>query len=97
MNSSISSRRSEKRLGNQAKRNYLDMQPGDVPLTFASADLLERLTGYRPHTSLDEGIAALVNWYRDYRRSHGDLAIPSREPISWLRGNCARRFRQRPG
>ena len=50
------------------------MQPGDVPRTFASADLLERLTGYRPHTSLDEGVAALVEWYRDYRRAHGELA-----------------------
>ena len=45
----------------KAKRNYLDMQPGDVPRTFASADLLERLTGYRPHTSLEEGVAALVD------------------------------------
>jgi len=64
----------ERALGKKAKRNYLDMQPGDVPRTFASADLLERLTGYRPHTSLDEGVAALVEWYREYRRAHGDLA-----------------------
>ena len=47
----------ERALGKKAKRNYLDMQPGDVPRTFASADLLERLTGYRPHTSIDDGVA----------------------------------------
>ncbi|HEY8212617.1 MAG TPA: NAD-dependent epimerase/dehydratase family protein, partial [Methylocystis sp.] len=64
----------ERVLGKKAKRNYLDMQPGDVPRTFASADLLQRLTGYRPQTSLEEGVTALVDWYRDYRRSHGELA-----------------------
>ena len=64
----------ERALGKKAKRNYLDMQPGDVPRTFASADLLERLTGYRPHTSIDDGVAALVDWYREYRRVHGELA-----------------------
>lgn len=64
----------ERALGKKAKRNYLDMQPGDVPRTFASADLLERLTGYRPHTSVEEGVAALVDWYREYRRDHGALA-----------------------
>ena len=49
------------------------MQPGDVPRTFASAVLLERLTGYRPHTSIETGVAALVDWYRDYRRNYGAL------------------------
>lgn len=63
----------EKTLGRKAKRNYLDMQPGDVPRTFASADLLERLTGYRPQTSLDEGVKALVEWYREYRATNGPL------------------------
>lgn len=65
----------EKTLGKSAIRNYLDMQKGDVPRTFASADLLERLTGYRPQTSLDEGVRALVDWYRDYRAKHGALAV----------------------
>ncbi|MGJ0507801.1 MAG: NAD-dependent epimerase/dehydratase family protein [Methylocystis sp.] len=65
----------ERALGKTAVRNYLDMQKGDVPRTFASADLLERLTGYRPHTSLEDGVTALVEWYRDYRASNGPLQM----------------------
>jgi UDP-glucuronate 4-epimerase len=59
----------ERRLGKPAIRNYLPMQKGDVPLTFANCDLLERLTGYRPATSVREGVGALVDWYR----AHGPL------------------------
>lgn len=65
----------ERTLGKRAKRNYLDMQKGDVPRTFASADLLERLTGYRPQTPLDEGVRALVEWYRAYRSANGEIDI----------------------
>ena len=54
----------EKSLGVVAKRNYLDMQPGDVPVTFASADLLERLTGFKPATPIQTGVDAFVAWYR---------------------------------
>lgn len=63
----------EKALGKKAIRNYLPMQKGDVPRTFANTDLLERLTGYRPQTSIDDGVSALVDWYRDYRAVHGGL------------------------
>ena len=63
----------EKALGKKAIRNYLPMQKGDVPRTFANTDLLERLTGYRPQTSIDDGVRALVDWYRDYRAVHGGL------------------------
>ncbi len=59
----------ERHLGVEAKKNFLPMQPGDVAATWADCRLLERLTGYRPSTSLDEGIARFVDWYRDYRRS----------------------------
>jgi UDP-glucuronate 4-epimerase len=38
-----------------------------VPATFANADLLERLTGYRPNTSIEVGVRAFVDWYRGYR------------------------------
>jgi UDP-glucuronate 4-epimerase len=65
----------EQALGKKAVRNYLDMQKGDVPRTFASADLLERLTGYRPRTSVEEGVEALVAWYRDYRARNGPLQL----------------------
>jgi UDP-glucuronate 4-epimerase len=56
----------EKKLGKPAKRKLLPMQQGDVADTFASADLLEKLTGYRPATSVDEGVGAFVDWYRAY-------------------------------
>ena len=56
----------ETALDRKAKRNLLPMQPGDVPSTFASADLLERLTGYRPGTQVEEGVTKFVEWYRSY-------------------------------
>jgi len=59
----------ERKLGKTAIRNYMDMQPGDVPSTFANADLLERLTGYRCQTTVREGVAAFVDWYRGYKES----------------------------
>ncbi|MEA2840520.1 MAG: UDP-glucuronate 4-epimerase [Methylobacteriaceae bacterium] len=59
----------ERKLGKPAIRNYLPMQKGDVPITFADCHLLERLTGYRPQTGIREGVGALVDWYR----AHGPL------------------------
>ena len=56
----------EAELGVTAERNLMPMQKGDVPATWADAALLERLTGYRPETGIREGIAAFVQWYRDY-------------------------------
>ncbi len=56
----------ERALGRPTVRNYMDMQPGDVPRTFASADLLDALTGFRPNTPVEEGVAAFVTWFRDY-------------------------------
>lgn len=53
-------------LGKPAIRNYLPMQPGDVPATWADCSLLQRLTGYRPYTPFREGIARFVRWYREY-------------------------------
>ena len=58
----------EEKLGKKAIRNMMPMQPGDVRDTFASADLLEKLTGYRPSTPVEEGVAKFVDWYRDYFR-----------------------------
>ncbi len=52
--------------GRKAKRNYMDMQPGDVPVTWADASLLRSLTGYAPQTDVKDGIAAFVSWYREY-------------------------------
>lgn len=56
----------EESLGKKAIRNYMDMQIGDVPATWANADLLQRLTGYKPQTDFRDGIAKFVHWFRDY-------------------------------
>lgn len=56
----------EKALGQTIKKNFMEMQKGDVPGTWANTDLLETLTGYRPNTPVSEGIARFVKWYREY-------------------------------
>ncbi|EPX82603.1 NAD-dependent epimerase/dehydratase family protein [Salipiger mucosus] len=61
----------ERALGQPAQRNYMDMQPGDVPATWADTALLTQLTGPLPRTPLDEGVAAFVDWYRSYRETQG--------------------------
>ncbi len=52
--------------GRIAKRNLMDMQPGDVPETYANTDLLAHLTGYRPSTPIGIGVPAFIAWYRSY-------------------------------
>jgi UDP-glucuronate 4-epimerase len=56
----------EQKLGRKAQRILSPMHPGDLPATFASSDLLQRLTGYRPATQIETGIEAFVDWYRGY-------------------------------
>ena len=50
--------------GRKAIRNYMEMQPGDVPATWADGGLLKRLTGYAPETDIHEGVAAFIDWFR---------------------------------
>lgn len=59
-------REMERALGREATLNMMPMQAGDVPATFASVDLLTALTGYTPATSVHEGVAAFVDWYRQH-------------------------------
>jgi UDP-glucuronate 4-epimerase len=56
----------ETELGRPAIRNYMGMQTGDVPATWADASLLKRLTGYAPATDVKDGIKRFVAWYREY-------------------------------
>jgi len=56
----------EESLGKKAIRNYMPMQIGDVPATWADASLLQTLTGYRPQTDFRDGIARFVAWFREY-------------------------------
>lgn len=52
--------------GLKAERNLMPMQAGDVPATWADASLLKNLTGYSPRTTVQEGVAQFVSWYRSY-------------------------------
>ena len=56
----------EASLGLPVQRKMTQMQKGDVPVTFAAPELLEKLTGYRPSTRIDAGVKAFVEWYRGY-------------------------------
>lgn len=59
----------EKALGKTAKKQFLPMQPGDVPATYADTALLHDLTGFSPSTSVEDGVQRFVDWYLDdYRR-----------------------------
>jgi len=58
----------EASIGKTAIRNYLPMQPGDVPATFADTGLLRRLTGFQPATPVASGVDRFVAWYREYYR-----------------------------
>ncbi|QHC37150.1 NAD-dependent epimerase [Komagataeibacter xylinus] len=56
----------ETALGRACVCNYLPMQPGDVPRTWADCTALQELTGFRPTTSVQAGVNAFVAWYREY-------------------------------
>ncbi len=56
----------EKELGRTAVKDMLPMQPGDVPATFADVADLVRDTGFKPQTSIEDGIRDFVAWYRGY-------------------------------
>ena len=56
----------EKLIGKEAKKNFLPMQPGDVRVTFANIDRLNKLTGFKPRTSIEEGLKKFIEWYKQY-------------------------------
>ena len=58
----------EAECGREAIKNFMPMQKGDVPATWADATLLQELTGYRPQTEFRDGVRQFVAWYRDYYR-----------------------------
>jgi len=59
----------EENLGRKAKKEYVDLQPGDVPATYADIDDLSRDVGFVPRTSIETGIKHFIAWYRDYYKS----------------------------
>ena len=58
----------ENTLGKTAKKNLMPIQPGDVPATYADVDDLTADVGFKPDTSIKEGIERFVAWYRSYYR-----------------------------
>ncbi|MBJ6751927.1 NAD-dependent epimerase [Geomonas anaerohicana] len=56
----------EKALGKEAQKNLLPIQAGDVPATYADVDDLMRDVGFRPATSIEDGINRFVAWYREF-------------------------------
>ncbi|XPV76347.1 MAG: NAD-dependent epimerase [Desulfovibrio sp.] len=56
----------EEKLGKKAEWNMMPMQPGDVPATFADVDDLVQDVGFKPQTTIEEGIGKFVEWYREY-------------------------------
>jgi UDP-glucuronate 4-epimerase len=63
----------EQALGRKAEKQFLGMQPGDVPETFADVSALARDIGYRPSTTIEVGIRKFVDWYRGF---YGDKGTP---------------------
>jgi UDP-glucuronate 4-epimerase len=56
----------ENALGRKAKKEFLDMQPGDVPATYADVDDLMQDVGFKPATPIASGIRHFIEWYKDY-------------------------------
>ena len=56
----------EQCLGRKAQKNFVPLQPGDVPDTWADVEALARDVGYRPSTQIEEGVARFVEWYLGY-------------------------------
>ncbi len=56
----------EKVLGREAKKEFLGLQPGDVPATYADVDDLMKDVGFKPSTSIEVGVERFVAWYKDY-------------------------------
>jgi UDP-glucuronate 4-epimerase len=55
-------------LGQKAEKEFLPLQLGDVPATYADVDDLMAAVGFKPATTIEEGIARFVDWYKEYYR-----------------------------
>jgi UDP-glucuronate 4-epimerase len=59
----------EKELGIEAKKNFLPLQPGDVPETYADIEKTKKMLGFNPKTSIKTGIQNFIGWYRNYYKT----------------------------
>jgi len=92
----------EQELGRKAKVELVPMQAGDVPETCADVDDLMRDVGFRPATSIEDGVRNFVAWFRQYHRCLSAMALDHfalacclsmifpRKPVSTFRGSCFR-------
>jgi len=56
----------EEKLGIEAKKNFLPLQPGDVPATYADVENLVEDLGYKPNTDIKTGVGNFIDWYREF-------------------------------
>jgi UDP-glucuronate 4-epimerase len=61
--------RLEKEFGRTAIKEMLPMQPGDVPATYADIEDLARAIGFKPATSIEDGIKKFAAWFREYHKA----------------------------
>ncbi len=59
----------EKNLGKEAMKSMMPIQPGDVPLTYADTSKAEKLLGYKPKVSIEEGVKKFVEWFKEYHKA----------------------------
>ena len=59
----------EDKIGKEAKKVYMDMQPGDVLRTYADVSDLEKTIGFKPSTSIEDGLEKFVKWYKGFYQS----------------------------
>ena len=57
----------EEAVGKKAKKNYLEMQLGDMDKTSANIDKIQDYVGFQPSVSINEGIPLFVKWYKQYK------------------------------
>lgn len=53
-------------LGKEARKNFLPIQPGDVPATWADVEALNNAVGFRPATPIEVGVEKFVDWFKGY-------------------------------
>ncbi len=59
----------EKKLGKEAEKNFMEMQPGDVQSTYADVQSLIKDMNYKPDTTITEGISAFIDWYKEFYKN----------------------------
>ena len=56
----------EKKLQKKSNKIYMPIQKGDIPISFASVNKINKITGYKPTTKIENGISKFINWYKSY-------------------------------